>query len=185
MGIWTVLGIEPTQDLTVIKRAYARQLKTTRPDQDPDAYQRLREAFESAKRGEQFWGVSDVVTNPIPLMILTGEGLIRRTQVHHQVSATASLLLENEHAGLKQLADCLSGELLQNLQLREMFSQQLAWELAEREGLTPALLESVAALMEWGINNYQPDGISGYQLDAMYQQIEHTGAGRHGQVLKP
>lgn len=45
-GIWSVLGIEPTQDLSEIKRAYARQLKNTRPDQDPQGYQRLREALD-------------------------------------------------------------------------------------------------------------------------------------------
>ena len=49
MNSWQILGIEPTGDEALIRRAYARQLKTCRPDSDPDGYQRLREAFEWAK----------------------------------------------------------------------------------------------------------------------------------------
>lgn len=179
MEIWSVLGIEPTQDITVIKRAYALQLKKTRPDQDPDAYQQLREAFESARRGEYFWAESDIVTCPLPLMALTDESLIRQMQVHALVCDAVNLLLSNEQAGLVQLFARLSDDLLQNLQMREMFSQQLAWDLAEREGLTPSVLEQVAAMMEWEIDHYQPVGISIYQLQALYQQIEKTTGRRY------
>ncbi|MDR7344211.1 hypothetical protein J2X14_002632 [Pantoea alhagi] len=49
MNSWQILGIEPTSDEALIRRAYARQLKTCRPDSDPQGYQRLREAFEWAK----------------------------------------------------------------------------------------------------------------------------------------
>lgn len=179
MGIWSVLGIEPTQDITAIKRAYARQLKSTRPDQDPEAYQHLREAFESARRGDHFWNISDAVTYSFPLPSLTDDAVIRQTQVRFLVSDTVSLLLENEQAGLDLLKVCLSEELLQNLQLREIFSQQLAWDLAEREGLTASVLAKVAVLMQWEIDHYQPAGISIYQLDALHQQIENTAGGRY------
>lgn len=49
MNCWQILGIEPTCDEVLIRRAYARELKTCRPDSDPEGYQRLREAFEWAK----------------------------------------------------------------------------------------------------------------------------------------
>lgn len=48
--IWDVLGIQPTDDEREIRRAYARELKLRRPDQDPQGFQELREAFDSAKR---------------------------------------------------------------------------------------------------------------------------------------
>ena len=46
---WHILGIEPTQDQREIKKAYARLLKTTRPEEDPQGFQRLRDAFEHAQ----------------------------------------------------------------------------------------------------------------------------------------
>lgn len=47
---WALLGIEPTTELAAIKKAYARKLKTTRPDDDADAYQALRGAYERVQQ---------------------------------------------------------------------------------------------------------------------------------------
>ena len=48
MDCWHILQITPTSDERAIKRAYAKLLKTTRPDNDAEGYQRLREAFDEA-----------------------------------------------------------------------------------------------------------------------------------------
>ncbi len=46
---WQVLGLDaPTHDKKAIKKAYARQLKLHRPDEDPEGFQRLRKAYEFA-----------------------------------------------------------------------------------------------------------------------------------------
>ena len=45
---WDVLGIESNADERAVRRAYARLLKQQRPDQDAEAFQRLRYAYESA-----------------------------------------------------------------------------------------------------------------------------------------
>lgn len=45
---WTLLGVDEDADAKAIRRAYARALKTTRPDQDPGGFQQLTDAYEWA-----------------------------------------------------------------------------------------------------------------------------------------
>ncbi|HEX7155636.1 MAG TPA: J domain-containing protein [Burkholderiaceae bacterium] len=46
--IWDELGIAPCDDPKVIRRAYAARLRQLDPDREPDAFARLREAYERA-----------------------------------------------------------------------------------------------------------------------------------------
>ena len=48
MSHWQLLELTPDADERSIKRAYARLLKVHRPDDDPLAFQRLREAYEAS-----------------------------------------------------------------------------------------------------------------------------------------
>ncbi|QHT63194.1 hypothetical protein GXP70_26690 [Paenibacillus lycopersici] len=49
MGIWETLGIgQPTAEIAAIRKAYASQLKLHHPEDDPEGYQRLREAYDRA-----------------------------------------------------------------------------------------------------------------------------------------
>lgn len=45
---WKILAISPTDDVKQIKRAYAAKLKQVRPDDDPNGFQELRQAYEWA-----------------------------------------------------------------------------------------------------------------------------------------
>jgi hypothetical protein len=45
---WTDLGIEPTAEVGLIRKAYARHLKSIDPEADPAAFMRLREALDEA-----------------------------------------------------------------------------------------------------------------------------------------
>ncbi len=48
-----MLGLEPNVDAKTIKLAYSRLLKRTRPDEDPEGFQRLREAYDAALAAAQ------------------------------------------------------------------------------------------------------------------------------------
>ncbi|UOO99921.1 hypothetical protein [Kingella potus] len=59
MNCWQILNIAPTNDERAVKRAYAGLLKTTRPDDDAAAYQRLRQAFEDALAAAPYVGADE------------------------------------------------------------------------------------------------------------------------------
>lgn len=48
MEPWRILNIEPTEDVSIIKKAYAKKLRLHHPEDDPQGYQKLREAYDTA-----------------------------------------------------------------------------------------------------------------------------------------
>jgi hypothetical protein len=55
---WTILDIDPTSDQKEIRKAYARKLRVTRPDEDPTGFQALLEARDAALE-ESHWVTAD------------------------------------------------------------------------------------------------------------------------------
>ena len=48
MSVWETLGIPADSDSKTIKRAYAKLLKKTRPDEYPTEFQQLHAAYRQA-----------------------------------------------------------------------------------------------------------------------------------------
>ena len=47
-GFWAILELEPTRDVSAIRRAYAGKVKTCHPEEDPEGFLNLRKAYEAA-----------------------------------------------------------------------------------------------------------------------------------------
>ncbi|MEL7655540.1 MAG: hypothetical protein AAGU75_06500 [Bacillota bacterium] len=50
MNPWIVLEVNPTDDESVIKKAYASKLRAHHPEDDPEGYQIIREAYDAAMK---------------------------------------------------------------------------------------------------------------------------------------
>ena len=47
-SIWNILGLEPTREKSAIKRAYAKKTQSCHPEDDPEGFMRLRDAYQAA-----------------------------------------------------------------------------------------------------------------------------------------
>ena len=47
MNPWQILGIEPTQDKKEIKKAYAKLTKQYHPEENPEKFKQLQEAYQA------------------------------------------------------------------------------------------------------------------------------------------
>lgn len=56
---WSELGLSGPADLPEVRRAYAERLKTTHPEEDPEGFQRLHEAYRQARRLAREGGKGD------------------------------------------------------------------------------------------------------------------------------
>ncbi|WAJ37549.1 DUF805 domain-containing protein [Pseudomonas sp. GOM7] len=65
MSCWEHLGLEPTEDQTLIRNAYRALLPGVHPERDPEGFQALRSAYEEALRQARE-GVSAVSTLAAP-----------------------------------------------------------------------------------------------------------------------
>jgi len=66
MTCWEVLELEATEDFRAIKRAYAKKLKITRPDDDSKAFEILHNAYKEALRCAEY-GIADANNDDEPL----------------------------------------------------------------------------------------------------------------------
>ena len=70
MNCWTVLQLPEEAEERTIKRTYARLLKSSRPDDDAEGFQRLLEAYEEAlayARWRAEWEDEETTTTAAPV----------------------------------------------------------------------------------------------------------------------
>lgn len=144
MHPWTLLGLSADADVRSIKRRYAQLLKDTRPDDDADAFQRLRHAYELALDIAQRGDGAAVPAPPSEFVPPRQEAAAEAEQasLHEQVArlVEASPSLD---AALQQAADLqLERELQLYLLARcnsldEKGCEILRWAMARLHWLSP------------------------------------------------
>jgi hypothetical protein len=153
MDIWGELGIEPTRESRRIRRAYAARLKHVHPEDDPEGFQALRQAYETALA---------LIDEPVEPVRGVAETACRRRdgpagEPHHDpdpVQALVARLFEDlgqgdETAAALRLAEALRDPALTNLERRAYLELQLLEEMAEWDQVPPALAAQAATSFNW------------------------------------
>lgn len=204
--IWDVLGIQPTDDEREIRRAYARELKLRRPDQDPQGFQELREAFDSAKRyasseippvqeQEQEQEQVTLYDYPEPTQpadenqqfaseaVTVPDVSWSQNELWSRAHSLSILLIKDELKGLGELHQYLDNEIPDALEALQAFSLMLARELSEQPGLDRNLLNEVSAVMHWQLDSYNSSPLSHWIILALEEQISLTEQENYWQKL--
>jgi hypothetical protein len=199
MSAWQQLGIEPTNDIRAIKKAYAIRLKLTHPDDDAQAYQQLREAYDWAQDyakfhltygGDGFHEVARPIEPPEMALVESAEptqALVPSTAPeasaeHDAVPPAvtlASLLKEcaglwagQSTAGMVQEWPRLQA-LLEDLPIAEhnQASRAFAQFVVEETDLPVEVLIALTRHFQWGLD-FRADQFLGSHLShALYQRL--------------
>jgi len=140
--MWHILGLEPTNDKKLIKKAYAKKLKSVSPEDDPDGFQELRSAYEWAMgfSGNSLPDTHDEQNERVPtLNVVALQGDLQ------QLSSTSSLeewdaflaqgntlCLEDKVCFEKTLADYLGEHINEEGEIRAQEYQVSFFDLIDR-----------------------------------------------------
>ncbi|MFC4160912.1 hypothetical protein [Chitinimonas lacunae] len=153
---WQLLGIAPTPEERDIKRAYAKLVKSTRPEDDPDAFQRLRDAFEQA-----LWAADDLRRTPPvapaeePATDLDG----RAAEIEAKLKPWIEHLADLNERGSKEdalaalegyLADpFLAGAAERDPQVWELFEDGMMWVCCDITANHDDFLRRAITMFDW------------------------------------
>ncbi|MBV8660207.1 MAG: J domain-containing protein [Burkholderiales bacterium] len=124
---WDVLGIAPTEEEREIRRAYARLLKTTRPEDDAEAFQRLRTAFEDA-----LWAADELRRTPPAPTAVTEPTAGREAEIEAALRPHIERLADLNEQGTADAALAALDRLMADFKLIDPAERDpLTWQLFE------------------------------------------------------
>lgn len=193
MSPFRILGVAVDADATQVKRAYARLLRTHRPDEDPAAFQRLHDAYQACLQEIQ-WRALEVEADDAPWDDTTAP-----VPPLHSADAAADSAIDNAlperdddafdpDALLDGLVAAASDPdvdmqawlhahpALYALDNKDAVAERLVWRLLE-DPPHPHRLAPILAFFELDVVNAR------YQrLDEAIQQLRAASAVAHGEI---
>lgn len=158
MGIWSMLEIEPTNDQRKIKKAYVKQLKIYHPEDDPEGYQRLREAYESAliaakeedvptttNRTQTAQFASEILVTEVPIAVQTRDPVLAFMD-------EVDVLYEDFFARIdvNRWTEVLSADILWDIEKTEELQEWLIYYLEEKSFLPHSIWQLFDSVFHWG-----------------------------------
>lgn len=202
MTCWSELAIAPTTDAIAIKRAYAQRLKTTRPDDDAQAYQRLRDAYEQALNSAK-WQLEEEAQEPAAVLephattdfphdalpapgdtelpdVARPECDMAQDAAESPWQLVARLRQQLENADAQAITDDWPALLrtLERMPLawRSLNSQSLAQLAVDTPALPSQLVQHLAAYFRWGEDVRDTQHMGPTLALALRQRMEEIGA---------
>jgi hypothetical protein len=154
---WAELQIPPTADVRTIRRAYAQRLRTVHPEENPEGFQRLRQAYELALWITSLGEASlDVPTNAVtptaiaPLELSKDLPTLSAPQAHGFIARIfESYQNFGEEGAIQTLKSMLRSPQMENIELRFTFETGLAEALLQREPPVFKLAAQLASEFQW------------------------------------
>lgn len=142
MSCWALLGIEPISDKREIKKAYAEKIKQLNIDEEPEQFQRLKEAFDQALV------LADRIDEEESFTSDDAEHFVDLTK-EEQGEPITDKVIDNAQFFVEQLTDLYNGKAFFDdlVSWKALFVNELEWSITEHEQI-----ESI--VMRFLMDNY-------------------------------
>ncbi|WP_338542922.1 hypothetical protein [Paenibacillus tundrae] len=182
MDYWGILGIEPTEDLSAIRKAYTSQLKHNHPEDNPEGFKKLRAAYEQTRKMASTGMIASTTDTPLeddptdyadhitevgadpsqnihigdlPIGTLKQEDPVVEA-VKHFIDSTIKLYDDFDSRIRYDLwMQLVEDEQFWSIQVREILHTELLMVLSERNWLPISVWRLLDETFEWTDNEFQ------------------------------